>query len=793
MIDYQGWPSQQLPIKRKTKEWRKQHIKWAETQLFHPSSPVRSSLHKKMINFNLVNNQLDMEDLVQVINPNKIEASYIPETIQHYPIMNSKLNILRGEELAKPFPFKIMLTNPNAISEKEMAKKEMVMQKLRQVVEEQELEEEELEQALQELQYEFNYNWQDLREMQAAYLINHYHKEHNWPLLFNEGFMSALTVGEEIYQVDIVGGEPILDKLNPNKVHVFMSGYSNKIEDADRVMLVDYWPLGKIIDTFYDELTPKDIKDLEELPRNGSEDTYDERKSFVNTVGAFSEPLTGEDKNRVIENLFSVQTDASTNYYDSYGNYRVLRLYWKSRRKIQKIKSFDPQTSSFVYTFHTEHYIPNPDLGEEATVFWINEAWEATQIAGKICIRMRPRLVQYNRISNPSRCHFGIIGSVYNLNDGKPFSLVDHMKPFNYMYNIIHDRLNKSIAANWGKILKLDLAMVPKGWEIDKWMYFAKVHGIAVVDSFKEGNAGVAQGKLAGSLNNNSSGVIDAETGNYIQQHIYLLEAIKQEMSEVVGITKQREGQIHHKETVGGVERSVLNSPHITQYYFSVHDDVKRRVYEAFLETAKIALRGGSLKFQNILPNQTTSVIEIDGDEFAEADYGVVVDVTPEAASVDGEIRQLAQVALQGGSMNFSSIMKILSSPSLAEVQRTIERDEMRMQQRQAEASQAGQQLEEQKLREERERLEREFELKLQELEQKDIANQRDNNTKLTIAEMQSMDQDQDGILKSELSTRELLEKARQFNETLKFNREKLTRELAVKKEAINKKKLANV
>ena len=137
--------------------------------------------------------------------------------------------------------------------------------------------------------------------------------------------------------------------------------------------------------------------------------------------------------------------------------------------------------------------------------------------------------------------------------------------------------------------------------------------------------------------------------------------------------------------------------------------------------------------------------------------------------------------------------MKILSSPSLAEVQRTIERDEMRMQQRQAEASQAGQQLEEQKLREERERLEREFELKLQELEQKDIANQRDNNTKLTIAEMQSMDQDQDGILKSELSTRELLEKARQFNETLKFNREKLTRELAVKKEAINKKKLANV
>jgi hypothetical protein len=41
---------------------------------------------------------------------------------------------------------------------------------------------------------------------------------------------------------------------------------------------------------------------------------------------------------------------------------------------------------------------------------------------------MRPRIVQYNRLDNPSRCHFGIVGSIYNLNNDKPYSLVDRMK-----------------------------------------------------------------------------------------------------------------------------------------------------------------------------------------------------------------------------------------------------------------------------------------------------------------------------------------------------------------------------
>jgi len=43
------------------------------------------------------------------------------------------------------------------------------------------------------------------------------------------------------------------------------------------------------------------------------------------------------------------------------------------------------------------------------------------------------------------------------------------------------------------------------------------------------------------------------------------------------------------------------------------------------LETAKIAMRGRTKKFNYILPDTSKQIIEIDGDEFAECDYGLVI------------------------------------------------------------------------------------------------------------------------------------------------------------------------
>ena len=724
-----------------------------------------------------------MEDLAMVINPDNIQAGFIPDRIQHYPIMNSKLSVLRGEESKRVFDYRVVITNPNAISEKENARKEELNARLQQVIADKSQSEDEFNQELEKINDFFTFEWQDSREIRANALLSHYTKEYNIPFLFNQGFMDGMTVGEEIYQCDIVGGEPTIEKVNPLKIRVFKSGYSNKIEDAGMIVIEDYWSPSRVIDTFYDSLSRKDIEYIEKAQGNvsggatDSMDNVDERQGFVNRVfvgeeatmqdGFFWDPIGNAD---------SVNSNLAP--FDTLGNIRVIRVYWKSLRKIKKVKSYDPMTGEEIFNFYPETYVLKKDMGEEEEIFWINEAWEGTKIGSDIYVNMRPRVIQYNRLSNPSRCHFGIVGSIYNINDSRPFSLVDMMKPYNYLYDVIHDRLNKLIAKNWGKIITLDLAKVPEKWDVEKWLYFAKTNNIAVVDSFKEGNKGAATGKLAGGLNNASSGVIDAELGNTIQQYTNLLEFIKMEMSEVAGITKQREGQVANRETVGGVERATLQSSHITEYLFLIHDDVKKRALEAFLETAKIALKGRSKKFQYLLSDGSIQIINIDGDEFAEADYGLVIDNSNGLQELQQKMDMLAQAALQNQILNFSTIMKLYNSSSLAEKQRLVEKNEVELMERQ-------QQMQQQQMEAQQQQAQMQAQLQQAKMEQEYKMNSENNETKIIVAEINSqaeadrlamMNQD-DGIQEPEVSEESkanLMQKMKEFDEKMKLEREKL-------------------
>ena len=776
MSDLNAFPRQQLSYKAKNKAWRKKCVDWADNKTFLSSNLVRTTVWHKQVNYDLLNGKVNMKDMQSIINPDNQTASFIPDKIPHYPIMNSKLNVLRGEELSRIFDYRVVVTNPNAISEIEQTKKQRLFASLQQLIANTAQSEEEMNAELEKLAEYYNYEYQDIKEIRGNAFLNHYNKELNFRLLFNKGFMDAMAVGEEIYFCDIVGGEPTIEKINPRKIRIFKGGYSNKIEDADVIILEDYWSPGRIIDTFYDVLSPKDMKYIETLPNtiaSGAVDSmgnYDERYGLVKSHMQHEEFELNDDD---ISALFGATESTSLLPYDFEGNIRVLRVFWKSRRCVLKVKSFDPITGEEKYNLYPETYILNTSLGETAEKLWINEAWEGTKIGTDIYVNMRPRPIQYNRISNPSRCHFGIVGTIYNLNDDRPFSLVDMMKQYNYMYDVVHDRLNKLMARNWGKIIQLDLAKVPAGWDVGKWMYFAKTNGIAVVDSFKEGNIGAATGKLAGGLNNASSGVIDAEFGQSIQSQINLLEFIKMEMSDVAGISRQREGQIANRETVGGIERSTLQSSHITEWLFAMHEDTKVRVLNAFLETCKVAFKGDNKKFQYILPDKTIKMMEMDPEEFYECDYGVLADSSSDAQKLASQLEGLAQAALQNQALDFSTIMKLYGSSSLAEKQRMVESNEKRNREQ-------AQQIQQQQLQQQQQEAQMKQQTEMAKMEHEAMLNNNDNETKIIVAQIaasaKALADNKDGIEvpMSESEREKLRENIRQFNARLELDRDRL-------------------
>ena len=786
------FPAQQLPYSKKGEKWRKECVDYACNHNFMVQGGNRKSIAKKHINYNLLNGIIDMKDIEVVLNPTGLQDDLVPAQIQHYPIINSKLNILRGEETKRLFDYRAVVTDPNSISEASETKKMQLLQDLQQLIEDTSTSEDQMNQKLNELSQYYTYTWQDFREQRANILLNHYNKENNFQMLFNDGIMDALAVGEEIYLCDIVGGEPILEKLDPIKVTVFKSGYSKKIEDADMIIITDYWSPGRIIDTFSDVLTDKDRKYIEEINDSSAGLGYDEMGNWNEADGWFKADVDISHNPHALRSLFGTSDFSTNSTVDSDGNIRVVRVFWKSRRKIKKVTSYDPQTGEEVVDFYPETYVVNKTLGEKEEAFWINEAWEGTKIGEKVYVNIRPRPIQYNRLSNPSRCHFGIIGSLYSINDNEPYSMVDMMKPYNYLYDVVHDRLNRLIAKNYGKLHKLDLSLIPDGWEVPKWLYFARKDKIAVVDSFNEGKVGAATGKLAGGLNNASNGVIDLDEGNTIQQYINLLEFAKMEMSEVVGISKQREGQISNRETVGGVERATLQSSHITEWVFTTHEDVKRRVLECFIETAKIAIKGRNKKFQYILPDFAQKMVSIDGDEFAEADYGIVVDSSQQLQVLNQKLEGLVQAGLQNQMISFSTALKMFASCSLAEKMRMVENNEKELQQRQQQAQQEELQVQQQEAQ-------MRAQLEQQKLELENMLNERDNDTKLTIAMLQAENNQQQPVEDTSNDKEALLEKMREFDlrlqldrDRLDFDRQKADADRKVKREQIHSHKTAS-
>lgn len=144
-------PPQQLPFSKKNKTWRKKHLDWADSKTLFNYSLVRKSVIHKKINYDLLNGKLHMSDLEMILNPENLQAGFIPDRIQHYPIINSKLRVLSGEESKRVFDFKVVVTNPNAITEIENNKKKELLQRLQEWVSNTSQSEEEANQELEKI------------------------------------------------------------------------------------------------------------------------------------------------------------------------------------------------------------------------------------------------------------------------------------------------------------------------------------------------------------------------------------------------------------------------------------------------------------------------------------------------------------------------------------------------------------------------------------------------------------------------------------------------------------------
>jgi hypothetical protein len=271
-------------------------------------------------------------------------------------------------------------------------------------------------------------------------------------------------------------------------------------------------------------------------------------------------------------------------------------------------------------------------------------------------------------------------------------------------------------------------------------------------------------------------------------------------IADITGVTPQRQGQVHQSETVGGVERSVVQSSAITEYLFYTHSRVKKRVLSNLVEECKICWLEGK-KSQYVMDDMTRKILSIDGELFNDAEYGVFISDSQKGAKIKQSIEELAQVAMQQQQAGLDDIVAILETDSIATAKSVLRKGKEEKQKREDEISkqQSDARQQEQKQALEMAREDREDrQAHEKELKEMDIAiKMKEFENKITLKEIDSFKlvEDQD-INNNQIPDQLEIEKLRQSNNKIErdndIEEKKLVlkdKELEIKKEDLKEKR----
>ena len=242
-------PRQRVSRSQKGKKWARTCIDELEKITYGDVNyNGRSSRVKKQVNYDLFNGKLNQGDFSYVLNPFGVEESNFPAQMQHYDIISPKIQLLMGEEIKRPFNFKVVSHDPDAISKLEEKKKEMLLEYLYSVVvspQEAAEQQAQMQQAAAadpekaaamqpqtpaQIEKYINYEYQDIREITAQRILEYLVREDDLQEKFNRGFKDALIAGEEIYWVGDISGNPTVRVCNPLDVRVILDPDSPWIE-----------------------------------------------------------------------------------------------------------------------------------------------------------------------------------------------------------------------------------------------------------------------------------------------------------------------------------------------------------------------------------------------------------------------------------------------------------------------------------------------------------------------------------------------------------------------------------
>ena len=734
-----SFPQQKLALSKKNKKWQEDCVNYiiGEGNIISGGQDL-TYYGELQTYYDLYNSIFNEKDFKRITNPFKVDDGF-PATPQDFNIIRPKIDLLIGEETKRPMNFRVVRTSQEATSELQEKEKEMLMQYLQAKLmsgmspEEQQQFQQQLDSGEvmppEDIAKYMDKDYKDIIENTAYHTITYLREKLDMDHEFIKGWKDGLIGGREVYYVGVLNAEPYMERVNPMEFSYDRTPDLEFIEDGAWCCRKMRLPVTEIYDRYYDKLTEKDLNKLEEM---------------INAVPA-----------RNLGEHDPVDRGIQLRFYDNPAfdgaakhTVNVWHVCWKSFKKIFYVTTTD-ENGQLQVDIVDENY---KEVGTEVSIEpdWIVEVWEGYRAGNDLYFGIQPIEYQHVSIDNPNSQKLPYVGAVYSATNSKPRSLVSILKPLQYMYITLWYRLELALARDKGKVILMDATQIPKSMGItpERWMHYLSSVGVAFVNPY-EGNPSDPSGSRAAAFNQFQS--VDLTQGQIIGEYIQLMDKIESLAGTISGITEQREGAVSASELVGNVERSVIQSSHITEPLFWVHNQVKRHVLNALLNTAKGAWEEtGKTKLQYIFDNGERAFLDIN-PKFYYEDMDVFVSDTSKDLENIQKLQQLIQPAMQNGA-SLLEAAEILTNDNFNILKQKLKdmqtrQEELAQQQQQAEQEQAQMLQQMQNEAKEQELMLQEAQMDLQRYQI-----DQDNATKIAVAQIsayrgtEDKDQDMNGI-----------------------------------------------
>jgi hypothetical protein len=712
-------PKQKIPPSKKNEDWGKRCVE-AYISLSDIGGFSTRRGHLTAL-YDFYNGHILEEDYTYVLKPYGKARRNFPSKIRNYPIIKPVVDLLLGEKAKRPINYTVAVANADSVSKKEEQKKAKIMQAMQQrfVNKLNETQgapstntpskETQLPQHIAEM---FESSYVDKRasigQNSLSYLLFHQNVHHK----FQKAWFHFLISGEAYTHRGVNNNEVFYDVLNPMDVDYDKDPDVDFIEDGDWALVRKDAHVSTIIDLYREFLSAAEMDQLEN-PAESHDGTF-----LVYGGSPDNDRLRGG-RSRLIE---------------------VITVYWKSISKIGFLEYPDPETGDMeTVEVPGEYKMPAELKKIGATILWdwVPEVWEGTRIGDDIFVKIGPTLNQRRSLNNPGLCKLPINGIKYSEINSDNVSLVQLGVPYQINYNIYKYRLEIAIAKSKDIIAQFDINMIPKKWDMDKFMYYIDAIGIAWVDYNKEGI----------QLNPQHQTVMDLSIKT-IQQYVVLLESILQEWERLSGVNRQRQGQTGEYEGKGITQQAIMQSSHITEDYFRKISTLEEKDMQAMLDYSKVAWVAGK-KTSYVMPDGTVEYLAVNPLDHMESEYGIFVTDAGQDIEKKQKVEALAQSMIQNG-VPASIVAEAIDSDSFTQIKEKISK-----------AEKITQQLEQAQQKAQNEIAQKQVQVQQDKMAFDADQNDKDRATQIEVALIQAEANDLNSHLKNALEQAEIQRKSK--------------------------------